>query len=113
MVTVTEGNMEVLDCNSTGNPPPTVPWFHFSLHVPEPDDTRLSQPPNNSLIVEEVEEGDGGVYVCQAVNEAGSETAQIELVVYGELPYSLSSFLSSFCSVCVAMHWHSKVGGCQ
>ena len=94
-VTVTEGDMAVLDCNATGNPPPIVSWFHSSLPVPEPDDPRVSQAANDSLIVEEVEEGDGGEYVCQAVNEAGTETAQLQLVVNGKVASFF--YISLFC----------------
>ena len=95
VVTVTEGDTAVLDCNATGNPPPTVSWYHSSLPVPEPDDTRLDQAANNSLIVTGVMEEDGGQYLCQAVNEAGSETAQIQLVVYGEPSLLLRSLFST------------------
>ena len=94
MVTVTEGDTAVLDCNATGNPPPTVSWFHSSLPVPEPGDTRIRQAGNDSLIVGVASEGDEGEYVCQAVNEAGSETAQLQLVVHGTRTFTFIFTLS-------------------
>ena len=88
VVTVTEGDTAVLGCNATGNPPPTVYWFHSSLPVPIPGDTRLNQADNDSLVVRSVVSGDGGQYVCQATNIAGSDTATLLLVVYGESVWS-------------------------
>ena len=84
MVTVNEGDTAVLDCNATGNPPPTVSWFHSSLPIPEDEDTRILQIDNGSLVVTSVRGGDEGEYVCQATNVAGSETATVQLVVNGE-----------------------------
>lgn len=84
MVTVDEGDTAVLDCNATGNPIPTVSWFHFSSPVPVPGDTRIRQADNDSLIVTDVSADDEGVYVCEASNIAGSETATLELSVNGE-----------------------------
>ena len=84
LVTVNEGDTAVLDCNATGNPPPTVSWFHSSLPIPEAGDTRIHQTVNGSLIVTSVRGGDEGEYVCQATNVAGSETATLVLVVNGE-----------------------------
>lgn len=84
VVTVDEGGRAVLDCNATGNPTPTVSWFQSSLPVPVPGDMRIRQASNDSLIVTNVSAEDGGVYVCEASNIAGSETATLELVVNGK-----------------------------
>lgn len=84
VVTVDEGGRAVLDCNATGNPTPTVSWFQSFLPVPVPGDTRIRQASNDSLIVTNVSADDGGVYVCEASNIAGSETATLELVVNGK-----------------------------
>ena len=84
MVTVNEGDTAILHCNATGNPPPTVSWFHSSLPVPEPGDTRLLQAENGSLLVTRAGSEDEGEYVCQATNIAGSETATLHLVVNSE-----------------------------
>ena len=84
LVTVNEGETAILDCNATGSPTPTVSWFHSSLPVPILGETRIQQADNDSLIVTSVSGEDGGVYVCQAQNIAGSETATLELVVNGE-----------------------------
>ena len=84
VVTVNEGDTAVLDCTATGNPPPTVSWFHSSVPVLEDGDVRIRQAYNDSLIVGNVSSEDGGEYVCLAVNEAGSEMAHRQLVVNGE-----------------------------
>lgn len=84
VVTVDEGGTAVLDCNATGNPTPTVSWFHSSLSVPVPGDMRIRQANNDSLIMTNVGVDDEGLYVCEATNIAGSETATLELVVNGK-----------------------------
>lgn len=102
VVTVDEGGRAVLDCNATGNPTPTVSWFQSSLPVPIPGDTRIRQASNDSLIVANVSAEDGGVYVCEASNIAGSETATLELVVNGKwTSYILSKAVELYVCRCV------------
>ena len=83
-VTAIAGSSAVLDCTSIGNPAPTITWTMNSAPVISAGESRIQQAPNNSLLISEVLVSDEGSYLCQATNTAGTESATIELVVYGE-----------------------------
>lgn len=82
-VTVSEGTTAILDCVATGNPTPVVTWFFNSLLLPSPNDPRIQQATNNSLVLAPARNTDEGSYVCQATNVAGTESATIQLRVNG------------------------------
>ncbi|XP_075415669.1 hemicentin-2 [Tenrec ecaudatus] len=75
------GDEAVLVCDVSGVPPPRVIWYRGGLEMilaPEGFDS-------GTLRIREVQERDGGVYTCRAVNQLGDASAQIRLEV-GDAP---------------------------
>jgi len=84
-MTAIAGSSAVLDCTSVGNPTPTITWTMNSAPVIPGGMPRIQQAPNDSLLISEVLVSDEGSYRCLATNAAGTESATIELVVYGKI----------------------------
>ena len=81
MVTANESTTVLLECNAVGTPTPTISWFKDSVPLPSSSYPRTSIAPNNSIIVTSVMMIDEGVYVCQASNTGGTESATVTLNV--------------------------------
>ena len=81
MVTANESSTVLLECNAVGTPPPTISWFKDSVPLPSSSLPRTTIAANNSLIVTGVLLIDAGVYVCQASNTGGTESATVTLHV--------------------------------
>lgn len=95
---VDEGDSLAVNCNATGNPAPTLTWLHNGAPVMNPmlgtpsmqtlnlpNDTGLTYVVSLLLNITEVEEDNSGTYVCQAINDAGTDTASFNLTVQCEL----------------------------
>ena len=79
IISVAPGGTAALDCAATGRPHPQVSWHHGG-HQLETDATH-SILANGTLLVYEVEMArDGGVYLCTAHNEAGTDQNSAFLV---------------------------------
>lgn len=66
----------VLTCTASGNPDPVISWYHIDSLLLET---------GVSVVLEEVEREDEGVYECVAVNLAGSDRDNVTLTVHSEL----------------------------
>ncbi len=87
MVVFNQGDTVILECVSMGIPQPAVSWFQDSVPVPTPDNVRISQAEDDSLVINGVIKSDEGQYICQASNSAGTVSAAITLVVNGGSTY--------------------------
>ncbi len=82
-VTAESGSTVVFTCSASGEPQPDIVWHRqenheaSSLVVP-------SRSVRGQLTVENVTPKDEGVYVCEAVNEAGRASASASLAVHGK-----------------------------
>ncbi|XP_078494319.1 vascular endothelial growth factor receptor 1 [Ciona intestinalis] len=70
------GDDVLLSCNTTGQPTPTVTWYHKDRIVQE---SKLSE-----LLIRRVKEVDGGVYICVAENQYGSDNKSTSLNIQGD-----------------------------
>ncbi|XP_042656481.1 roundabout homolog 3 [Tyto alba] len=89
--TVTPGQSVTFQCQSKGNPPPAVFWqkegsqtLLFPGQPPHPTG-RFSVSPGGAITITDVQPGDAGYYLCQAISVAGSVLAKARLEVEGAL----------------------------
>ncbi|KAK1328509.1 hypothetical protein QTO34_012082 [Cnephaeus nilssonii] len=87
--TAAAGESVTFRCETKGNPPPAIFWqkegsqvllFPSQSHQPT---GRFSVSPRGQLNITDVQRGDAGYYVCQAVSVAGSILAKALLKVKG------------------------------
>ncbi|ELW72215.1 Roundabout like protein 3, partial [Tupaia chinensis] len=88
--TVAPGQSVTFQCETKGNPPPAVFWqkegsqvLLFPSQLLQPTG-RFSVTPGGQLHIREVQSGDAGFYVCQAVSVAGSALAKALLEIKGD-----------------------------
>ena len=75
-VTVVEGSHVTLPCTAEGNPTPHVVWI-------APNGTVLqNRTTDTNLTLPNVSRHSSGTYQCVAVNELGSATVKVNLVVW-------------------------------
>lgn len=79
------GSRVQFDCQVTGNPRPTVKWQRDSIPVPLTTSHKHQVTPDGSLVIQDVNRNDVGVYECIAENFAGTAHAEAFLEVVGEL----------------------------
>uniref|UniRef100_A0A8C1TF82 Myosin light chain kinase, smooth muscle n=1 Tax=Cyprinus carpio TaxID=7962 RepID=A0A8C1TF82_CYPCA len=81
-------------CQVRGFPEPQVCWFRNGKLLIAGDRYSMEQSARGSfsLVVQEVQDDDGGRYTCEAVNDAGSCQVTVEIIVEGRC---YSCFLSS------------------
>ncbi|XP_078085248.1 titin-like [Mustelus asterias] len=71
--TVFSGNPAVFQCLVKGSVPITTSWKKDGKHVTEDDNVKMSFENNVAMLqIIKVEEKDGGYYICQAKNDAGT-----------------------------------------
>lgn len=84
MSVVRPGQNKVFECQVTGTPEIDIYWFKEGSEISAGDRYRMAF--SNcvaTLEVCEAEAKDGGLYYCEARNEAGSESCSMELKVKG------------------------------
>ena len=101
--TVNETETVTFVCQATGIPAPSITWFRNGMEL-SGDRVVTSVPTQMGLTREDGEvvwsvirtlnlsdtvDADSGTYTCSAVNSAGNDTEQFELVVQSELPMIL------------------------
>ncbi|XP_063291497.1 roundabout homolog 3 isoform X1 [Pelobates fuscus] len=84
---VVQGRTVTFQCETKGNPPPAVFWqkegSQILLFPSQPPQTvgRFSVSPSGELTIIDVQMGDSGYYMCQAISVAGSILAKALLEV--------------------------------
>ncbi|XP_078540030.1 roundabout homolog 2-like [Lissotriton helveticus] len=88
---VTQGRTVIFHCETKGNPPPAVFWqkegsqsLLFPSQPPQPTG-HFSVSSNGELTITEVQSGDAGYYICQAISVAGSILAKALLEVEDDI----------------------------
>lgn len=86
----TLGSTVTIGCSSSGDPLPARIWLRNDSQLTTGGRFQISSD-GRTLTVINVEEGDEGVYMCQAFNEAGSDIDSVTLDVQGDYQYCSSS----------------------
>ncbi|XP_044798654.2 hemicentin-1 isoform X4 [Bubalus bubalis] len=74
------GDTTVMECKTSGVPPPQVKWFKGDLEL-KPSTFLIIDPLLGLLKIQETQDLDAGDYTCVAVNDAGRATGRITLDV--------------------------------
>ncbi|XP_068397521.1 hemicentin-1 isoform X4 [Eschrichtius robustus] len=74
------GDTTVMECKTSGVPPPQVKWFKGDLEL-RPSPFLIIDPLLGLLKIQETQDLDAGDYMCVAVNDAGRATGKITLDV--------------------------------
>ena len=85
--TVTENDKVVLRCSAAGNPVPEIRWFNEKKEeIPEKGRVRHETKDGySSLIIDDADLNDEGIYTCVASNPSGEVSTTVELLV-DEMP---------------------------
>ncbi|KAF3823358.1 hypothetical protein GH733_010794, partial [Mirounga leonina] len=81
------GDTTVMECKTSGIPPPQVKWFKGDLEL-RPSTFLLIDPLLGLLKIQETQDLDAGDYMCVAVNDAGRAAGKITLDVGCKHPSS-------------------------
>ncbi|KAF5916712.1 hypothetical protein HPG69_005507 [Diceros bicornis minor] len=79
---INAGGKVVLNCQATGEPPPTVTWSRQGHSIPWDD--RVHVLSNNSLYIAAAQKEDTSEYECVARNFMGSVLVRVPVTVQGE-----------------------------
>ena len=80
-----------------GDPIPSLTWYFGSVPIPNPSFPRYSVDANDTLIISDVMLSDeGSMFVCQASNDAGIESATVSLTVNSKRIISLHLYILYF-----------------
>ncbi|XP_069890339.1 hemicentin-1 [Dipodomys merriami] len=74
------GDTTVMECKTSGVPPPHVKWFKGDLEL-RPSTFLVIDPLLGLLKIQETQDLDAGDYTCVAINDAGRATGKITLDV--------------------------------
>ncbi|XP_073903349.1 hemicentin-1 isoform X3 [Castor canadensis] len=74
------GDTTVMECKTSGVPPPQVKWFKGDLEL-RPSAFLIIDPLLGLLKIQETQDLDAGDYTCIAINDAGRATGKITLDV--------------------------------
>ncbi|KAM4861104.1 hemicentin-1 [Thomomys bottae] len=74
------GDTTVMECKTSGVPPPQVKWFKGDLEL-RPSTFLMIDPLLGLLKIQETQDLDAGDYTCVAINDAGRVTGKITLDV--------------------------------
>ena len=78
----TLGSTVTVSCSSSGDPLPVRTWLRNDSQLTTSGRFQISSD-GQTLTVLNIEEGDEGLYTCQASNEAGSDSDSVSLNVQG------------------------------
>jgi hypothetical protein len=78
---VPSSSSPIINCKGIGDPAPVIKWFRKgSSNVPK----NFKVYSNGSLFLRDIAKVDEGLYICSAVNEAGTKNAEALVKVYGK-----------------------------
>lgn len=81
-IEASQGDSLTLDCETTGNPSPTITWLRDS--EPLPSNSRISVSPEGLLSFTSLYFSDEGSYTCIVNNSVGSTSANTLITVLGK-----------------------------
>ncbi|EDL36936.1 peroxidasin homolog (Drosophila) [Mus musculus] len=73
---VTSGNTVYFTCRAEGNPKPEIIWLRNNNELSMKTDSRLNLLDDGTLMIQNTQEADEGVYQCMAKNVAGEAKTQ-------------------------------------
>ncbi|KYO32917.1 peroxidasin-like protein isoform B [Alligator mississippiensis] len=83
-VDVTSGNTVYFTCRAEGNPKPEIIWLRNNNELSMKEDSRLNLLDDGTLMIENTQETDQGIYQCMAKNVAGEvKTQEVTLRYFG------------------------------
>ncbi|XP_028652751.2 peroxidasin isoform X1 [Erpetoichthys calabaricus] len=83
-VDVISGNTVYFTCRAEGNPKPEIIWLRNNNELDMKDDERLNLLEDGTLMIQNTQETDQGVYQCMAKNVAGKvKTPEVTLRYFG------------------------------
>ncbi|XP_050402134.1 peroxidasin [Patella vulgata] len=84
-VDVTFGNTAYFTCRAEGSPDPEIVWLHNQNEIDVERNDRYSMLQDGTLMIQDTQGSDQGVYECIARNIAGEiKTNRVELRYFGE-----------------------------
>lgn len=78
------GGSVLIVCDPMGAPKPTIRWYRQGSQITSGG--RFNVTEDGNLLINDVEDGDGGEYRCEATNTFSTESSTGSLVIKG-LPY--------------------------
>ncbi|KAM3923611.1 peroxidasin homolog isoform 2-T2 [Leptodactylus fuscus] len=81
-VDVTLGNTVYFICRAEGNPKPDIVWLHNNNEIDTSYDGRLNLLHDGTLMIQNTQESDKGIYQCTAKNIAGEVRTQEAILRY-------------------------------
>ncbi|XP_038605963.1 peroxidasin homolog [Tachyglossus aculeatus] len=85
-VDVTLGNTVYFTCKAEGNPKPEIIWLHNNNEIDMKDNSRLNLLQDGTLMIQDTQESDKGIYQCMAKNIAGEVKTQEVILRYFGTP---------------------------
>ncbi|PKU45032.1 hypothetical protein llap_4663 [Limosa lapponica baueri] len=85
-VDVTSGNTVYFTCRAEGNPKPEIIWLRNNNELSMKEDSRLNLLDDGTLMIQNTQETDQGIYQCMAKNVAGEVKTQEVTLRYFESP---------------------------
>ncbi|XP_058033746.1 peroxidasin homolog isoform X1 [Ahaetulla prasina] len=83
-VDVTSGNTVYFTCRAEGNPKPEIIWLRNNNELSMKADSRLNLLDDGTLMIQNTQETDQGIYQCMAKNIAGEvKTQEVTLRYFG------------------------------
>ena len=80
--TLPVSTVAMLQCHSSGRPPPTIRWFKDNQLITHDD--HITQLSSGTLQISALRNSDTGMYTCKAVSETGETSWSAALNVEGE-----------------------------
>uniref|UniRef100_A0A673VDL4 Lactoperoxidase n=1 Tax=Suricata suricatta TaxID=37032 RepID=A0A673VDL4_SURSU len=81
---VTSGNTVFFTCRAEGNPKPEIIWLRNNNELSMNSDSRLNLLDDGTLMIQNTQETDQGIYQCMAKNAAGQvKTQEVTLRYFG------------------------------
>ncbi|KAL7988026.1 hypothetical protein Chor_006945 [Crotalus horridus] len=98
-VDVTSGNTVYFTCRAEGNPKPEIIWLRNNNELSMKADSRLNLLDDGTLMIQNTQETDQGIYQCMAKNIAGEvKTQEVTLRYFGSPEVLVGESVTLECS---------------